>query len=233
MPRCAGIKNGCIMIDFSDWSLTTPEPGSVQVVSAQAVGAGYQDRYFYRTATGVVFWAPVTGATTKGSSYPRSELRESFRDGKQRNWYYKDAMNELTAELTVKQVPSSGRIVIGQIHSKDNPTPYLKILYQQVNGTGYVYTQLRKKPGDRSSPTVMTYKGMPLDMPFRYEIDLAKSGELRVAINGLVHKSKIDSAWVNKRLYFKAGVYTLDNKGPVSEGGRVEFHKLWVGHRNK
>lgn len=219
------------MIDFNDWSLTLPEPGSAQVVSTQAIDAGYQDRYFYRTASGVVFWAPVTGAHTKGSKYPRSELRETYHDGKQRNWYYKDAMNELSAELTVKQVPSQGRIVIGQIHSKDSSKPYLKILYHQVNGTGYVYLELRKRPGDSDSPTVMTYKGMPLNTPFRYEIDLAKNGELQVEINGLVHTSKIDSAWAKKRLYFKAGVYTLDNKGSSSEGGRAEFHKLWVSHR--
>lgn len=219
------------MIDLSHWNLTIPEQVPAEIIQTKVIKAGYRDRYFYRTDSGTVFWAPVTGTTTKGSSYPRSELRETFSDGKQRNWYYKDAMNELSAELTVKQVPSQGRIVIGQIHSKDSSKPYLKILYKQVRGTGYVYLELRKKPGDKSSPTVMTYKGMPLDAPFRYEIDLAKSGELRVDINGLVHKDKIDSAWAKKRLYFKAGVYALDNKGSSSEGGRVEFHKLWVSHR--
>lgn len=219
------------MIDFNDWNLTIPEQTPAQVIATTVVKAGYQDRYFYRTDSGVVFWAPVTGTHTQGSVYPRSELRETYEDGKQRNWYYKDAMNELSASLTVKQVPSSGRIVIGQIHSKDSSTPFLKILYKQVRGTGYVYLELRNKPGDSKSPTVMTYTGMPLGAPFRYEIDLAKSGELRVDINGLVHNSKINSAWASKRLYFKAGVYTLDNTGPSSEGGRVEFHDLWVSHR--
>lgn len=219
------------MIDFYDWSLTIPEQSPAQVISTQALESGYQDRYFYRTAAGTVFWAPVTGTHTKDSSYPRSELRETFSNGEQRNWYYKDAIHELSAELTVRQVPSSGRIVIAQIHSKDSSKPYLKIIYHQVNGTGYIYTELRRKPGDRDCPTVMTYKGMPLDTPFKYEIDLAPSGELRVDINGLVHTSRIDSAWAKKRLYFKAGAYTLDNKGPSSEGGRVEFHKLWVAHR--
>jgi hypothetical protein len=225
------MNDGCTMIDFTDWSLTIPEQSPAQVISTKALASGYQDRYFYRAGNGAVFWAPVTGTHTKGSNYPRSELRETFADGKHRNWYYKEGLHQLSAELTVKQVPSQGRIVIGQIHSKDSSKPYLKILYHQVNGTGYVYTELRKRPGDSDSPTVMTYKGMPLNTPFRYEIDLAKNGELRVEINGLVHTSKIDSAWAKKRLYFKAGVYTLDNKGPSSEGGRVEFHKLWVAHR--
>jgi hypothetical protein len=225
------MNDGCSMIDFNDWNLTIPERTPAQVIETKDIRAGYKDRYFYRTAAGVEFWAPVTGTTTKGSTYPRSELRETYSDGELRNWYYKDAMNELSAELTVKQMPSQGRIVIGQIHSKDSSKPFLKILYKQVSGTGYVYLELRKKPGDSKSPTVMTYKGMPLDTPFKYEIDLAKNGELRVDINGLVHTSKIDSSWAKKRLYFKAGVYTLDNKGASSEGGRAEFHKLWVSHR--
>lgn len=225
------MNDGYTMIDFNDWSLTIPEQVPAQVISTQALKTGYQDRYFYRAGNGAVFWAPVTGTHTKGSKYPRSELRETYSDGEQRNWYYKDAMNELSAELTVKQVPSQGRIVIGQIHSKDSSKPFLKILYKQVSGTGYVYLELRKKPGDSKSPTVMTYKGMPLGASFKYEIDLAKNGELQVDINGLVHTSKIDSAWAKKRLYFKAGVYTLDNKGSSSEGGRVEFHDLWVSHR--
>lgn len=218
------------MIDFNDWNLTIPERVPAQVIETKVVKAGYRDRYFYRTASGVVFWAPVTGTHTKGSDYPRSELRETFSNGELRNWYYKDGTHKLSAALTVKQVPSSGRIVIGQIHSKDNSKPFLKILYKQVNGTGYVYIELRKKPGDSKSPTVMTYKGMPLNYRFDYQVDVAKSGNLRVDIGGMVYRTKIDSAWAKKRLYFKAGVYTLDNKGSSSEGGRVEFHDLSVTH---
>lgn len=219
------------MIDFTDWSLTIPEQSPAQVISTQALESGYQDPYFYRTDNGAVFWAPVTGTHTKGSSYPRSELRETFSDGKQRNWYYKEGLHELSAELTVHQIPSSERIVIGQIHSKDSSKPLLKILYQQVNGTGYVYAELRNKPGSKDSPIVLTYKGMPLGARFNYEIDVTQTGQLRLNLNGRVYQTALNSAWAKKRLYFKAGVYTLDNKGSSSEGGRVEFHDLWVSHR--
>ena len=219
------------MIDFNDWSLTVPEQDPVRVVSAQAITSGYQDRYFYRTDNGVVFWAPVTGTSTRGSSYPRSELRETNSKGQQRNWYIRDGQHELRAALAVKQLPSSGRIVIGQVHTKDGPAPLLKILYQQVNGTGYVYAELREKPGSKQSPRVLTYKGMPLGSSFTYEIDLSKSGGLRIDINGMVYTGKVNSAWAKRRMYFKAGVYTLDNKGPSSEGGRVEFYDLQASHR--
>ncbi|WP_458983092.1 polysaccharide lyase family 7 protein [Pseudomonas borbori] len=219
------------MIDLNHWNLTIPEQNPAQIIHTKVMKAGYRDKYFYRTNSGVVFWAPVTGSSTKGSEFPRSELRETFSDGKQRNWYYKDGAHSLHASLTVKRVPSSGRIVVGQIHSKDSSKPLLKILYHRVGGTGYVYTELRKKPGDADSPAVMTYTGMPLNQRFNYQIDVSKKGELRVEVSGLVHKTRINSAWAKKRLYFKAGVYTLDNRGPSKEGGRAEFHRLRVSHR--
>jgi len=219
------------MIDLSQWNLTIPERIPAHTIETKIVKAGYRDRYFYRSGTNLVFWAPVTGTSTGGSTYPRSELRETFSDGKLRNWYYREGSHSLRAALTVQQVPSSGKIVVGQIHNKDNPTPYLKIVYQQVRGTGYINVELRKKPMDAKSPVVMTYKGMPLNTRFSYALDVSKQGDLRVAINGQVYSGKIDRGWADKRFYFKAGVYTIDNQGPASEGGRVVFHQLSAVHR--
>src|SRR3546814_19310599 len=74
----------------------------------------------------VFFWAPVTGAKTANAIYPRSELRETYSDGTLRNWLYSAADNKLRATLSVSQVPSTGKIVIGQIHAKDSTKPMVK-----------------------------------------------------------------------------------------------------------
>ena len=220
------------MIDLNTWNLTIPEQVPARTIETRLVKADYRSPYFYRSGTTLLFWAPVTGTSTSNSPYPRSELRETFADGKQRNWLYKEGNHRLAASLAVTQVPSSGKIVIGQVHSKDNPTPYIKLQYQLVQGVGYVNLELRRKPGDIKSPVVMTYRSMPLNTRFNYAIDISRKGDLKVSIDGLTYTDKIDPAWASKRFYFKAGVYTLDNQGPPSEGGRAVFHQLRATHDN-
>lgn len=218
------------MIDLSTWNLTIPEQVPAQTIETRLMKAGYRSPYFYRSGNSLFFWAPVTGTTTKNSVYPRSELRETFPDGKLRNWLYSEGNHSLKASLAVTQVPSSGKVVIGQVHSKDNPTPYIKLQYRVERGVGYVNVELRNKPADAKSPVVMAYKSMPLNTRFNYSIDISRKGDLKVAINGLTYTGKVDPAWAGKRFYFKAGVYTLDNVGPATEGGRTVFHQLSATH---
>jgi hypothetical protein len=221
------------MIDLYHWSLTIPEREPARIIEAAQIQAGYSSKYFLRSEgdTSVTFWAPVTGTTTMGSSYPRSELRETHSNGEERSWLYSEARsNYLRAILEMKKVPSSGKVVIAQIHAEDAPNPLLKIQYRQVRGVGYVDLTLRRKPYDDKSPIVMTYKSMPLDTRFGYSVELSRYGKLNVNIAGLEYSNQIDSAWAKKRLYFKAGVYTLDNSGTTSEGGKAVFYKLNMGH---
>ncbi|MES2820287.1 MAG: polysaccharide lyase family 7 protein [Pseudomonadota bacterium] len=219
------------MLDLNNWNLTVPEQVPALTIPATLVKAGYQSKYFYRAGSALFFWAPVTGTSTGGSTYPRSELRETLPDGKHHNWLFPSGSHYLKASLEVAQVPSTGKIVIGQIHCKDNPTPYLKIVYQQTRGVGYVNVELRQKPGDVKSPIVMSYKSMPLNTRFDYSINVTKAGSLRVDIGGMTYTGKIDPAWTSKHFYFKAGVYTLDNVGPATEGGKALFHALSMGHK--
>src|SRR5689334_23501229 len=63
--------------DLSHWKLTLPDASASELSAAQLV-AGYTNASFFFTGPdgAMVFWCPVTGGTTSGSSYPRSELRE-------------------------------------------------------------------------------------------------------------------------------------------------------------
>ena len=71
----------------------------------------------------MVFEASVDGATTQGSKYARTELREM--DGHEKAaWKLADG-GTLTATLTVDETPfkdngSPGRVVVGQIHGQDD-----------------------------------------------------------------------------------------------------------------
>lgn len=218
------------MIDVGTWNLTIPEGTPAITISTSQLNKGYQSQYFRRDGSKIEFWSPVTGTSTKGSTYPRSELRETYSFGYARNWKYSSSNHQMNARLTVDAVPSSGKVIIGQIHALNHPHPYLKVIYSEVRGTGYVTVEIRKKPTDAKSPVVLTYPGMPLGHEFSYDVQLSKSGLLTTTINGLTHQEQIDSSWKNLYFYFKAGAYVIDNEGPATEGGRVSFHELNARH---
>ena len=44
-------------------------------------------------------------------------------------------------------------------------------------------------------------------------------------------EQQLDPQWVYQGLYFKAGLYLQDNRGPSSEGGRATFSELRVSHQ--
>lgn len=229
------------MIDLSTWNLTTPATQEHPLISTQQLGNGYRSRYFRQNPDGsLTFWAPVNGSTTAGSSYPRSELRETGRDGKPAFWTYDRASDKLSAVLTVERLPSSEKLVVGQIHSKDEPgsmrDPLLNIRYRKVKGVGRIEAVIRQRPGDKACDSHLLLDGVRPGERFGYRVDLDSRGVLQVAAsseNGDSAKlsHKIDSRWKKQQLYFKAGVYVLDNRGPSSEGGRVTFHWLDSAHR--
>src|SRR5664280_1045336 len=81
--------------DLSHWKLTLPVDGSgttngtaTEIHTPQLV-AGYTNAFYFYTGPdgAMVFWCQVTGATTSGSDYPRSELRELLNpDDNSVNW---------------------------------------------------------------------------------------------------------------------------------------------------
>ncbi len=186
-----------------------------------------------------MFWVPVNGARSDSARYLRSELRETHPDGTLHNWYYSEADNLLSAVLSVQQVPSKNKLVIGQIHSKDEPgsanDPLLKLQYHSVNGTGRIEALLRKQPGDSAVQNIVLVDGVTLDERFSYQLRITRSGRLGIRIdsdddNGSYYR-QLSSSWSHQLLYFKAGAYVQDNYGAASEGGRVTFYHLNTLHQ--
>src|SRR5215510_10953614 len=82
--------------NLTNWYLGLPVDssggtnGNSASIPASQLVTGYSNAlYFYTGPDGsMVFWAFVTGATTSGSSYPRSELREQISSGSNNsNWF--------------------------------------------------------------------------------------------------------------------------------------------------
>ncbi len=221
------------MIDLATWNLTLPiGVPAVTIDTPQLVG-GYQDHYFKSTPDTLFFWAPVNGTTTANASYPRSELRETFADGALRNWTYPAADNSLSATLSVGQVPSTGKIVIGQIHAYGSDKPLLKLEYQYKtsSASANIVAKVRSSPLDEVGQTITVLKGIALNQRFTYVLNLSPTGRLSLMINSTLWSQQLDSSWAPKPLYFKAGVYPQDNTGYETEAGNATFYSLKINHQ--
>lgn len=229
------------MLDLTTWNLTVPAYESATLISTERLNNGYESQYFRRNDDGsVTFWAPVSGSLTADASYPRSELRETQADGTLSNWYYYDADDYMSAVLAVNQVPSRNKVVIGQIHSKDEPgsenDPLIKLQYHYRNGVGRLELLLRKRPGDTEVQNILLAENVQLNERFHYELRVTSTGKLGVRVtssdgdSGALYQ-QLSAYWSNQQLYFKAGVYVQDNYGTSTEGGRATFYHLNTQHR--
>ena len=203
---------------LSNWKITLPIDASGTIsgtaTEIKALSDYQHSSYFYTASDGaMVFSAPVDGATTSGSKYARSELRE-MKGAAKAAW----SLNEgglLNATLEVDQAPirfdgSVGRIVVGQIHGQNDE---LVRLYWE-NGSVYF---VNDRAGSHNSET--TFKltngigqtpNVSLNERFSYIID-AKGDDLKVSVlaDGQTYSSttRINDVWDTDTFYFKAGTY--------------------------
>jgi hypothetical protein len=226
------------MIDLTTWNLSIPVGVPATTIETPALAGGYQDHYFQSKNGTISFWAPVNGTTTANSEYPRSEMRETFADGTLRNWSYAAAKNTLSATTKITQVPSTGLLAFSQIHTKQGSSPPLMLGYQYAANTGYgsVVIAFRGKPSDANSKKIVLSNKIKLNQYFKYKVTLAKNGTMTISLvepNGTIKnwKGTLDKAWKSHTLYFKAGVYTLDNSGYETEAGGATFKQLKIQHR--
>lgn len=229
--------------DLRHWKLTLPvdESGgtsgeAMDVAPTQLEGSpGYSSKWFYKGEFGTMaFWAPVDGATTKGSSYARSELRELIDpDDDNVNWTIAQR-SVLQAKCKVLRVPANGKLVVGQIHGFQT-TPLLKLeyLYDAAAQSGSVVALVNATP-DASVPTRFTLaSGLALDQAFQYKAAVyPKDG--RSVLHMYVDRGPavdyvISRSWTDVGMYFKAGSYPQD-QGSSSEGGKIEFYRLFATH---
>jgi hypothetical protein len=214
--------------DLSHWSLTLPD-AKTTVIRTVALVTGYTDAYFYTGTDGaMVFWCPVIGGTTSNSSYPRSELLELLSPPDADVNWIGYGTNVLTAQCRVLQQPSSGKVVIGQIHSKTGHAyPLLKLQFANGNVEALV-----KKSPNSDADTKFSFNKVALGEPITYELKMV-DGLVSMTVNGVLKSLNVfqtDPDWTNQTLYFKAGAYCQDNSGPSTEGARVAFSRLEVAH---
>jgi hypothetical protein len=226
--------------NLSNWKITLPvdQGGSLSGTAVEVQNlSGYKNsKYFYTGSDGaMVFYAPVNGATTKGSSYARSELREM--NGSEKAAWDLSKGGFMSATLEVDAAPNrdgvGGRLVVGQIHGQDDE---LVRLYWE-NGAVYF---VNDQAGSSNSETKFTLKDstgatpdVSLNERFSYTIN-AKGSILEVDVyaDGKVYESstKINSVWQSDTFYFKAGAYLGANESNGSGAGQASFYALDINH---
>ena len=218
-------------LDLAAWRLTLPvdtdRPGRPDEIGTDALRTFADPRYFRLTPTagdaraaggGVLFRAPCGGATTRGSRFPRCELREMNPDtGRPADWSTDDpGTRVLTARLAILELPPVKRhVVCAQIHD-----PGDDLLMIRLEGTKLFVE--RNDTGDASLDRNYT-----LGTPFDLEIE-GGGGEVVVRYNGA---EKLRWAVSRDGCYFKAGCYTQSNpeKGDAADAaGAVVIYELGV-----
>lgn len=242
-------------INLSSWKLTLPvdENGGFSGDAHEIQPSNLQNYsnppYFYRTSSGLlVFSAPTDGATTSGSKYPRSELRQMEGDNDESAWSVEQG-GLLEARVEVNKVPrrddgKDGRVIVGQIHGKDNEL--CRLYYDR----GVMYFKDDKfGPSGNESETQFDLKSdrgektsIPLNEPFSYRIDVNRNRMIvTVEHNGVTYSATdpISDFWKGKKdLYFKAGIYLGVSKPGSGAGvtgtgeGKVTFHELTLNGDN-
>ncbi|MBP0440629.1 polysaccharide lyase family 7 protein [Tianweitania sediminis] len=226
--------------DLSNWKLTLPtdaKGGSSGTAVEVKNLFGYENSsHFFDADDGaMVFRAHVGGATTSGSKYARSELREM--NGTERAaWTLKEG-GTMTATLRIENAPSvdgeAGRVIVGQIHGDDHE---LVRLYWE-NGEIY-FKNDRAGSGDKELRfDLRNHEGaqpnVSLGESFSYKID-ARGDRLIVEIfaDGQVYSSEtsINKVWQEDTFYFKAGAYLGVNDTQGSGTAQVAFTGLDFSH---
>ncbi|MEM6688799.1 MAG: polysaccharide lyase family 7 protein [Planctomycetota bacterium] len=237
MDSMSGLHPGS-QFDLKHWKLTLPTnaengyEGKPREISGAELTEGFNDPHFYLDSTGsMVFWCPVVGATTEGTKYPRSELREMPELGDpHKNWVFFGS-HELSARCRVIETPSNPKIVIGQIHSyKGQARPLVKLQYFK----GRIEALVKESP-NAGRDLKLRFPDVELGSDIDWNIKLS-GGILSVIVNGTEKRVDVlegDKAWEDQTFYFKAGVYPMDNDGDITEGARVSFSSLKIRHEVK
>ena len=211
-------------IDLSGWKLTIPaenDDGNAAIVQPAAATPPWMTVNPDGT---LEFWAPSSGATTKHSDHPRTELNSltNFKAGQ--------GVHTLKASTTVVQQPKDGQgIILGQIHGADDisSVPYVMLRYQD-NGVKVVVKQVQD--GD-DHINYQLLNNVPLNSRFDFTIIDLGNGNLGFTgtMGGQTQNMTvpIPSEFKGQTVRFQAGDYQqADDPAGGQDGGRVVFHAL-------
>ena len=214
------------LLDLAGWKLTLPvattRAGHPDEISPPRLCTLAEPPYFMlnESKDGVVFRAHVGGATTSGSRYPRSELREMTPGGAANaSWSSVSGTHTMVIRQAITHLPRvKPHVVAGQIHDGRDEVVMVRLegrrLFVEAGGK-----ELAVLDGD-----------YVLGRAFTITL-VASGGRIRLLHNNVM---KLNHAASVAGCYFKAGCYTQSNPGrgdAADDHGEVVVYQLEVTHR--
>lgn len=221
------------ILNLTNWKITLPIDGSdsgsdADEIKQPALATYSIDPYFKNNATntGVQFRAHTGGATTSGSGYPRSELREMTSNGTvNASWSSGSGTHTMEIDQAITHLPVvKPHIVAGQIHDGSDDVIVFRLegqkLFIDINGS--------------DGPTLNS----AYVLGTRFKVKFVVSGNQTKCCYNDVLKYTLSKSYSGA--YFKAGAYTQSscksggNPGPsesCSAYGEVVIYNLTVTHQ--
>jgi hypothetical protein len=208
--------------DLSGWKLSIPEQLDDDSTSIEP--ATTRAPWLSEGPDGLTFWAPTTGATTKNSDHPRTELQSLsyFQAG--------SAPHTMVASLTLLQLPEDGRgIILGQIHGAGDisSVPYVMLRIQK-DQLRVVVKQVQDGEDLINYPLL---DSVGLNSRIDFTIADLGNGSMNFSAtsNGVTRQATapVPAEFRGATVRFQAGDYQQSNvsSGP-RDGGRVVFHGI-------
>lgn len=212
------------VLNLDDWKITLPigPQDDANEVEQPDLGSFVKRPFFRvnRDGTGVVFRAPAGGATTSGSDYPRSELREMTAGGTQEaSWSNASGKHVMTITQAITDAPKAkSHVVAGQIHDAEDDVVMIRLEDKRL---------FVEADGDDIGVLDRSYE---LGTTFTVKIRATPAG-IKVIYDDtkVVKYDKVGAGY-----YFKAGCYTQSNPemGDAPKSfGQVVIDKLKVTHK--
>jgi hypothetical protein len=219
------------ILNLTNWKITLPIDGPDSGTTADEIKqpqlATYSiDPYFKNnsTNTGVLFRAHTGGATTSGSGYPRSELREMTSNGTvNAAWSSGSGTHTMEIDQAITHLPVvKPHIVAGQIHDGSDDVIVFRLegqkLFIDINGSD--------GPILNSAYVLGT----------RFKVKFVVSGNQTKCYYNDVLKYTLSKSYSGA--YFKAGAYTQSSctgtpgsSESCSAYGEVVIYNLSVTHQ--
>ncbi|OGK12569.1 hypothetical protein A3C98_01325 [Candidatus Roizmanbacteria bacterium RIFCSPHIGHO2_02_FULL_37_15] len=191
------------VINLTNWKLTLPtgnykDPDEIKQPELENYVI---DPWFIVSSrqNAIRFRAPVNGVTTKGSNYPRTELREMTDDGKSKaSWSSTWGRHTMFIDQAITAVPwIKKQVVAGQIHDSEDDVIVIRLdypkLYINVDGKNKYTLEQKYQLGKR--------------FKLRFEVE---EGRTKIYYNGSRQPVYILSKKYSEA-YFKAGAYSQSN----------------------
>lgn len=221
-------------VNISNLTITTPVPKSatnpvaLELNGAQAI-AQFPGIVTVLADGSLQLSAPTKGASSKSTHRTRCEWKETFY------WSLASAAEHINyQEMTVTKVNSAQKIVISQMHVKNDDSPAIKVFWQKSNIT----MGFRQSFNQTTPVNTTVLKGVPLGAKFKVTIRATSAGEASVSVdyNGLVGTSgdlQLDSSWNSQVFNFHGGVYNqidYTDATPAEDGSVCVISDLVISH---